>query len=416
MAFFSEIFFSTLIGKPVYTIDEEYCGQFRDFVVKRQNENFLITKVRIRVVKGDRIVVPWKDVHSIEADPVCLKLNKKAGDIKTMEYDDDELRLKRDFLDQQIVDTSAHRVVRVNDLKIVAVGDELFMVAADIGLRGLLRRLGLEQWALSVALIFRRSIQNVLLPSKYIDPFPARVRHDITLTVAQEEMKKMHPADLADILASLDSFERMTMLQTLPADIMADTVAELDPEVRKKIMSKLRDETVKKMLEKLEPDTASHIVSELPRHRMQHVLAKMNSSDAEAIKDILKYKKDTAGSIMNTDVVAFERTMTVGAVLEELRKKHEHAQHIFYIYLVDADGALKGVVSLRDLIFVDPRKSLKDIVRKRSVFVKNRDSIDEVIDKLTKYNLIALPVINSKKKLQGVITVDDVLPLLHEHA
>ena len=227
MAFFSEIFFSTLIGKSVYTVDEKYYGNFRDFIVKKQNGNFLITKVRIRTSGGKRIIVPWSDIYSIEADPVSLKLKKQIHEIKPIDYDDDELRLKRDFLDQQIIDTENHRVVRVNDLKIVAVKDELFMVAADIGVRGLSRRLGFEGWILSFAQIFRKTIQNVLIPSKYIDPLPARIRHDITLTVAQDQLKNMHPADLADIMEDLDQFERMSMLQALPADIMSKTVASL---------------------------------------------------------------------------------------------------------------------------------------------------------------------------------------------
>lgn len=416
MAFFSEIFFSTLIGKPVYTVDEKYYGIFRDFIVKRQNENFLITKVRVRNSRGDRVIIPWNEVHSIEADPVSLKLRKTMDQIKMIDYDEDELRLKRDFLDQQIVDTSAHRVVRVNDLKIVAVKDELFMVAADIGSRGLLRRLGLEQWALSISLIFHHPLQNALLPSKYIDPFPARIRHDITLTVAQQQLKQMHPADLADILVDLDNFERMSMLQSLPTDIVAKTVAELEPAVRQKLLGKLKDETVTKLLEKLEPDTATDIASELPRHRMQNLLAKMKSSDADEIRELLKFQKNTAGSIMNPEVVSFLNNLTAEEALEELRKKGEKAEHIFYLYIVDSDNILLGAISLRDLIFVDPKEHLKNLIKKKPVCVKTRDYISEILEKFTKYNLIAIPVVNRKKKLQGIITVDDLLPLLKAHA
>ena len=161
--------------------------------------------------------------------------------------------------------------MRVNDLKIVAVKDELFMVAADIGVRGLSRRLGFEGWILSFAQIFHKTIQNVLIPSKYIDPLPARIRHDITLTVAQDQLKNMHPADLADIMEDLDQFERMSMLQALPADIMSKTVAELDPSVREKLLGKLKDETIAKMLERLAPDAATDIVEELPKRRMHHL-------------------------------------------------------------------------------------------------------------------------------------------------
>ncbi len=414
MAFFSEIFFSTLVGKSVYTLDEQYYGNFRDFIVKRQNGNFLITKVRIRTRTGQRIIISWKDVHSIEANPVSLKLNKKREEIAPIDYDEDELRLKRDILDQQIIDMENHRVVRVNDLKIVAVQNELFMVAADIGFRGLLRRIGFEQWALSIAQMFGRSMSNMLIPSKYIDPFPARIRHDITLTVAQEQLKQMHPADLADIMTDLDHFERVSILQTLPTDTVAKTIAELDPEVRKELLGKLKDETVTKLLERLAPDTATDIVSELPKRRMQHVLATMKVSDATDIRELLTFHKNTAGSLMTTEFVAFPGATTAADALDELRKKGEHAEQIFYIYIVDETGALTGVISLRDIIFVDPKSTLASLIKRKPVFVRSREHVNSVVEKFTKYNLIAMPVVGTKKKLQGIITVDDILPLLRE--
>lgn len=414
MAFFSEVFFSTLVGKPVYTVDEKYYGNFRDFVVKRSNGNFLITKVRIRTIGGKRVILPWKDVYSIEADPVSLKLKKKLPDIETIDYDETELRLKRDFLDQQIIDTDEHRVVRLNDLKIIAVQDELFMVAADIGLRGLLRRLGLESFALWIAQLFHRSFSNTLLPSKYIDPFPARIRHDITLTVAQEQLKEMHPADLADIMTDLDHFERISILQSLPVETMAKTIAELEPDMRKNLLSKLKDETVTKLLERLAPDAATDIASELPRRRMQQVLSAMKIGDAAEIRTLLEFKEDTAGSIMNTEFVAFNGDLSAKDALDELRKKGQRAEQIYYLYIVDKDGALQGAISLRDLIFVEPSVTLKDMIKRKPVTAKTKEHVNDVVEKFTKYNLIALPVVGKKKKLEGVITVDDVLPLLQE--
>ncbi|MBI4994563.1 magnesium transporter [Candidatus Peregrinibacteria bacterium] len=412
MAFFSEIFFSTLIGKPVYTLDEKYYGNFRDFIVKKQNGNFLITKVRIRTLGGERIIIPWNLIHSIEADPVSLKLKKRKEEIFSIEYDEDELRLKRDFLDQQIIDTENHRVVRVNDLKIVAVKDELFMVAADIGSRGLLRRIGLEGWALSVAQFFKGSIENVFIPSKYIDPYPARIRHDITLTVAQEQLKNMHPADLADVMEDLDGFERISILQSLPTEIMAKTIAEMKPSVRAKILGKIKDETLTKMLERLAPDAATGIVSNLPRRRMRHLLNIMKTTEAEEIRELLLFKKDTAGRIMNPEVISFKENFTVAEVIGELRKRGDHAKNIFYIYVVDEEGILKGVVSLRELIFIEPYTKLSAFAKKKPVAAKISENIDSVVEKITKYDLVAIPIVGKKRKLEGVITVDDILPLL----
>lgn len=415
MAFFSEIFFSTLIGRPVYTVDEKYYGNFRDFIVKRQNGNFVITKVRIRPVAGrGRVIIPWSDVHSIEAEPVMLKLKRKIEEINPIDYDENELRLKRDVLDQQVIDTKKSRVVRVNDLKIVAVKDELFMVAADIGFRGLLRRLGLEKTALAICRLFNIEFQNSFVPSKYIDPFPARIRHDIKLSVAQEQLKQMHPADLADVLSDLDNFERISILQALPPEVTAKTLAELEPGIRKKVLGKLKDETVTKLLEKLAPDAATDIVMELPKNRMRHLLNAMKITEADEIRELLKFKKDTAGSIMNPEFVSVPENFTVAEALDKLREKGGHAEQIFYLYATDAEGTLKGVVSLRSLIFVDPKTPVTELIKRKPMLVRSRAHMDEVVEKFTKYNLIVLPVVGKKGRIEGVITVDDVLAAMQK--
>lgn len=415
MSFFSEFFFSTLLGKPVYTPDEEFYGHFRDFIVKSYKENFIVTKVRIRTKKGERVIIPWSMVRSIETDPVSISLKKNAADIVTIEYDDTELRVKRDFMDQQIVDTAEHRVVRVNDMKIVAVQGELLIIGADIGIRGLLRRVGLEWLALKVASLFSKGFPHNLLASKYIDPLPARLRHRITLNVAQEELKNMHPADLADIVGELDQFERLSILQTLPIEQMAHTIEELEPEVRKELLERFKDDMLSKMLERLSPDSATDIVAELPQRRMRQVLNAMKSGDAEEIRELLKFKADTAGSIMNTEFVALPCRTTVARAVEELRKKKDQAAQVYSIYVVGPKDLLEGVISIRDLIFAEPNTQLSTLIKDDDpLFVRRKEHIDEVIEKFTKYNMIEIPVVGPKKALVGVITVDDVLPLLQE--
>ncbi|PJC37308.1 hypothetical protein CO046_01470 [Candidatus Peregrinibacteria bacterium CG_4_9_14_0_2_um_filter_53_11] len=416
MAFFSEFFFSTLIGKPVYTFDEKLYGRFRDFVVRRHDSHYIVTKVRLRTNKGERILIPWKHVHSLDSDPVSVKLKKNADEIISLDYDETELRLKRDFLDQQIVDTHDHRVVRVNDIKIIALKGDLFVVAADTGIRGLLRRIGFETIALGFLALFNKSLPNTLIPSKFIDPLPARLRHHIALNVAQDELKRMHPADLADIVTDLDQFERLSMLKTLPVETVANTIAELEPEVRKELVKTLKDETLSKVLERLSPDSATDIVSELPRRRMRRVLSAMKVGDANEIQELLKFKEDTAGSLMNTEYVAFPDDITAAAALEELRTKADQAEQIFYLYLVDSKNVISGVISLKDLIFVAPQTMLSSIVRRPPIVVDLEEDIDEVVEKFAKYNLIAIPVVDAHNTLLGVITVDDVLPLLQEQA
>jgi magnesium transporter len=193
---------------------------------------------------------------------------------------------------------------------------------------------------------------------------------------------------------------------------MAKTIAELEPGVRQELLGKLKDETVMSLLERLAPDTATDIVSELPKRRMQHVLNTMKTADAEEIRLLLQFKKNTAGSIMNPECAAFQATTTAGEALAQLRKKGEQAEQIFYLYIVDEESLLKGVISLRDLIFVESKTPLASLIKRKPIYVRIPEHVDSVVAKFTKYNLVAIPVVGKKKKLEGVITVDDILPLL----
>ncbi|PIQ78348.1 hypothetical protein COV82_01125 [Candidatus Peregrinibacteria bacterium CG11_big_fil_rev_8_21_14_0_20_46_8] len=414
MAFFSEIFFSTLIGKPVYTLDDKYFGQFRDFIVRRKKENFVVTKVRIRDRNGKRIIIPWEDIHSIETVPVSFRLKKKRDEIRGIEYAEDEFRVKRDFLDQQIVDTQDHRVVRVNDLRIVSVGNELFVVAADIGFRGLMRRIGFESLLLAFARFFRLPMRNKLIASKDIDPLPARLRHRIQLTVGQDELKNMHPADIADIVEDLDTFERLSILQTLPTQKVADALFELEADARKALVKQLKDEQLSGFLEQMSPDEATDIVAELPKRRMHRVMQIMKRSEAEEIRNLLKFKEGTAGSMMTTEFLAFSGDTTARDALATLRKTHQDAEQIYYLYIEGPNGELTGVVSLRELIFVEPKTQLQNMVKTVPHSVELNDDVDTVIEQFTKYGLIAMPVVDEQNRIQGVITVDDVLGELEE--
>lgn len=415
MAFFSEIFFSRLLGKPVYTVDERYYGEFRDFVVKPKDGSFVITKIRIRRPFGKRMILPWTDVQSIDTDPVLFKLKKKADEIISLEYGDDEFRLKRDMLDQQIIDTNEARVVRVNDLKIVAVKDEFFVVAADIGVRGILRRLGLENLFLSMGRIFRFPFPNKLLSSKFMDPYPARVRHDIKINVAHREIQKMHPADLADVIEQLDQVERMAILQGLDPKTLADTMAELDPKIFKHVIAKWEDERLLKMLEKLPPDEAADILSQMPYRRIRKILKIMKPEDKSQIRELLDFEKHTAGSLMNPEVPVFHPATVVKDAIEMLRQKSSESDMLFYVYIADEAQKLLGVISMRALLFADPQTTLGNLMKQKPITIRRGDSIDTIIKRLEKYDLVALPVVDRQKILKGFVTVDDVLHELETH-
>lgn len=413
MAFFSEIYFSKLIGAAVFDVAGEYIGQFRDFIVKAESGTFVVTKVRIRISKQERVIVPWDDVLSIEVLPiVLLKLKKKKEELQSTEYSEEECRLKRDLLDQQVIDTNNYKVVRVNDLKLIAVKDHVFVVGVDVGLRGLLRRIGWEKFGLIIAKIFHITMGEKLINARNIDPFPARVRHDIRLKTGHEQLIHMHPADLADVIEELDHFERMTVVRSLDTEALAETISELEPKVRADLLRRLKDATVKTVLEKLEPDEAADIVAQFPKARAKHLLENIKKKTAEDIKELAEFRADTAGGLMTTKYVAFAPNLTAAQALHELRAKAKDVEMISHTYLVDEQGLFIGTVALRNILFAEPETPLISLSASRSFAVRPSMPAKQALRRMAKYDLIALPVIDHKKQLKGIVTVDDALTII----
>jgi len=402
---FTEVFVSELIDKLVIDKIGNRVGRVGDVLI-RQEAGF--PKVCGVEVKRRWETVVIDDAYIAMLNKQIVSLNIVRDEVQTSALTGDEFYLRRDLLDRQIVDTDGARVVRVNDLKITQVNNEFRLVAVDIGFRGLVRRLGAERTMRRVAGMLGRSLPEKLISWGNVDLITPDLSA-IKLSVSQGKLAALHPYDIAQIVGDLGTQERSVIFQTLDNERAAETLAEMETEMQASILEGMSKDRAADILEMMSSDDAADVLNELPDDTAEELLDLMEHEEAAEVKELREYDENEAGSLMTTEYIALPENLTADATINELRRLAPEAETIYYIYVVDAEEHLAGVLSLRELIIAKPDTKLADIMRTRIITVGDEAPIDDAISIIRKYDLLAVPVTDADDKLVGIITVDDVI-------
>jgi magnesium transporter len=231
-------------------------------------------------------------------------------------------------------------------------------------------------------------------------------------------LQKARPADVAAMLHDLAEPERVGLIATLAEkapSLGAAILGEIHPVQVAEILATLPHEAAARIFQELPPDDAAQFVSALPPARAAHVLALMQGEEAEDVKELLVYPEDTAGRIMNPDCFSLHEDSEVGEAIRALQESGDETM-IFYLYVVDDRGHLVGVLSLRQLLQKNPKARLKEIMTADVIRVRTTTDQEEVARIASKYDLLAVPVVDDRNKLAGIVTIDDVIDVAREEA
>ena len=226
-------------------------------------------------------------------------------------------------------------------------------------------------------------------------------------------LAQFHPADIALAMRFLHDSEKEQVFKLLDDEFAAEVLDEADEATERHLVKTTSPERLSDILETLPPDESADIIATLEPEERENILKLMEPEEAEEVKELLQYPPDTAGGIMSPDFIAVKETMTVSQVIEMLRERAD-VESIFYVYVVDDEGTLKGVLNLRRLIVSPPDTQISEIMNHGVIFVFPEQDQEEVAHMFARYDLLALPVVDHSYKLIGVITVDDVMDVLQE--
>ena len=319
-----------------------------------------------------------------------------------------EIYLARDVLDKQVIDTDNHRMVRVNDLELGKIGTDYRLLNVDIGGRGLLRRLGVEDVAERVAERLHRQLPSRAVAWSDLNFLPSG---GVRVNVPREKIKELHPADIAEILEDIGPRLGSQLIQQMEDEKIADTLEELEPEFQAEVLGSFSDERAADIVEEMEPDEAADLLGELKPDKRQDILNLMESDEKAEVEELLAHGANTAGGLMTTKYFVMPPGITAHDAIERLRQNAgaKEAETIYYVYVTETDEKLLGVCSLSDLVLTSPDTPIESIMHADPVFVELHTPREEVLETIAKYNLLAVPVVNEDNQLQGIVTADDAL-------
>lgn len=378
----------------------EMVGSISDLIVTPGSQFPVVTAAVVSTARNETISVPWNLVDIVERE---LRLSVAKDDIPAYKPGDEDIYLKQDLLDKQIVDIHDYRVVRVNDVRLEMSNGLLFLVGVDTGMRGLLRRLGLEvaldrltrrlRWRPHVHIISWTDVET-------FDRSTGRIR-------LKGKLEHLHPADMAKIIDDLDPAQRTELFESMDVETAAETLPEMDPAVQASVVDSLDEERAADILEEMDPDEAADVLGDLPADRRDEILSEMEPEDAEDVKELLEYEDETAGGLMTTEFIAVKPEMTADQVINYLREVGPEAETIYYIFALDENERLVGVISLRDLIIAQPDTPVGEFAVKHVIHVHVSATIQDIAQSMEDYSLLALPVVDDENRMQGIVTIDD---------
>ena len=401
------LYLSQMLGKPVVDSAGEKIGTISDLAISTGEVFPRITSLAFQGPGKVPFMISWRK-YVDEFDDEGIKLSVDSPDIRFSYLQPDEVLLARDLMDRQIVDTQGLKVVRVNDLKLSKSGTQLRLLGAEVGIRGILRGLApwLERAVVSVAKTFHKQIDERIIAWNYMDLLD-RDLSEVQLSVTHKRLDELPPADVADILEQLDPQQRANVFKHLDESQATEAISEMEDEYQADFIEDLDDAKAANVLGNMDPDDAVDIVRDLSYEKAEALLRLMGVEDAAEIRRLLGYKDGTAGGMMTTQFVAVPETFTVRETIEVLRELPEEHPTVHYVYVLDEYDKLVGVLSLRTLVLTDDNKVMHDIMYTDLITASPDETEDDVAADVFKYDLPAMPVVDERGKLLGIVTTDD---------
>lgn len=401
------MFASELVGDPVVDRLQEPIGRVRDIAIALGEAFPKVSGllISIEAEHKEALLLIGEIDHVGKQFVATREVKSRIPFGKVLSGD---VLLFRDIIDKQIVDVDGARVIRVNDLKLAKVNQDVRLIAADVGMSGILRRLGILNIVAWFLGWFRVKLKESLIGWDHVE----QLKSDLAkgrITIPHKRIEELHPSDIAHIISQVHSDEKEALFTSLSEKTAAEALHELEPKLGALLISTLDTKKALSILEKMPVDEVADILGDLPGEKAEELLRLIRPRKSAEIRKLLKHQDETAGGLMTTEFITLKQDMTVEQVIARLRELAPEAETIYYLYVVDEAEHLAGILSMRKLIVSLPEKLVSEIMIKDIITISPEMNQKEVAGLISKYNLLAIPVVDPEKKLLGIITIDDVM-------
>ncbi len=411
MKSFTTFYLSRVIGKKVFDANGEFIGVVKDLLVD-SNYSFetsgkpFVSGIQLKQGK-DVKCYSFQSFRITKGNGTIIITCEKLAEMSAESIEND-LFLAQVILDKQIVDLYGHKLVRANDVRLVSLVEGTYVVAVDIGIEGLLRRIGIVKPLKALFSIFGKSVPSKFILWEEVEAIDYS-NLNIKLSKSYSKLQTLHPSDLADIIEELDKKSRTNVFSQLDEEQAADVLEELNTEAQVHLIESLPIEKVADVLEKMPADEVADIMDALEDEKVELLLKEMEKDTSEEVRELLEYPDNTVGSIMSTEILCYKENETVEQVIHDLRNKRPEAEELFSLFVTGENDELIASFSLRDLVLALPEAKISQFMKPSPVHLYDFLKVDDIAEIISKYNMLAIPVLDKKGILQGMVVIGDVV-------
>src|SRR5438067_3810535 len=335
---------SDILGAPVRDASGAVRGRVREISVAPQEHPTRIAHLIVRTADGERFL----SLTDLKSAGATVRTTTDASRWERYIPSDGVLLLKRDLLDQQIIDIHGRKVVRVNDVELEStpVNSHLLLniVAVDVGARGAIRRLSKGLMPSFTLRALLDKIPPRVIPWEYVDLIETDPARRVKLKIAYEGLAKLHPADIADIVEDLPPAEREAVFETIDEEVAAEALEEVDPKVQVSIVESLDSDRAADIVEEMDPDAAADLLEKLPEDRSGQILKEMQPEERNEVRQLLEFGERTPAGRMTTEFVSAPDHATVSDAIEALKQFEGSREAVATVYLYDLTFKITGAV------------------------------------------------------------------------
>jgi len=409
----SVYFLSELLGVKVMLHDKKV-GRLADILIVEEEKLPYVTHFLVKRPFGyPSLLIPWEKVKSVTTKEVVIDVENVEDFVG--QPAENAVLLKDHILDKKVLDIEDRDVDVVYDVKMVLRNGWLYVTDVDFSRYGLLKRMGLKGIANFIYNLADR-IDDDTVSWAYVQPLPTNIssfRGDVKLKVLRDHLDDLNPVDLADVLEEMEHEQRVEIFSGMDTERASDTLEEIDPSVQRALVSSLGKEKVAELIDEMTPGQAADVLSVLPWEEAKAILELIDKEDAAKIESILEKGEENIINYASSNFIKVYPSVSVLDAQEEYPHIAKGKEAIMYLYVIDNDDMLLGVVDIKDLLKEADQSLLGEIMEDIIVSLKPETTLREAAALFNRYDFRALPVVDPKGRIVGVVPYRDVMKLTH---